>query len=63
MDLLPETEQVGYTYFQIKIAEMTLKLDQYHWQRHSSAGNISLSMYLLSFVSYLTWHNGVPLKC
>jgi len=40
-DFLSETGKVGYTYCQTKIAEMTLKVDQGHWQWHSSIGYIS----------------------
>jgi len=43
-----ETGRVGYTYFQIKIAEMTMKVDLGHWKWHNSVGHISLSISGLS---------------
>jgi len=41
LDFLPETGKENYAYFQTKIAEKTLKVDQGHWQWHSSIGHVS----------------------
>jgi len=44
LNFLSETATVGQTYFQTKIAEMTLKVDEGHWQWRSARGHISLSV-------------------
>jgi len=36
--------EVGCTYFQTKIAKMTLKINQDHWRWHNSVGHISFSI-------------------
>jgi len=43
LDFPPETGKVVYTYFQTKIAKMTVKMDQSHWRWHKSVGHISFS--------------------
>jgi len=54
LDLLSETGKVGYTYFQTKIAAMTLKVDQDCWRWHTSVGYISLCISCLVCNSHMS---------
>jgi len=52
------------SYFQKKIAEMTLKVDQFYWRWHSSIGHISFSILKFVYVvSFLNWWQPLVTFC
>ena len=45
----------GYTYFQTKIAQMTLKVDQSHWWWHNSIGHVCFFLLVVCNREYHSW--------